>query len=497
MGVLIFIIPPYVIEDPSSGFQAMRSMEMGGGFNMVVAPDRADISKNAAEFLTWWSPGQYLVPYFFKLLFHVNTGQASSIATILSNLLALSGFYYFFKKLGFTKNIAAISVLFIICQQIFWIPYTSYNGGETLLFGFEGWFLYGCVALKKNDLKLFLFILLSGWIGFMCKLSFMWIYAAGLMCLWVRLSTTEIKLIEWIKKGFWVAIPAIISLAITYIFFLSKGENPASATGKFKLTIEALGFPLAAPLLTGFSVDDRLNGLLSPDGPPIFTHMQTIIILLLLAILSILLILAIVSYIPNTDYRLFIITFYSISILFFGYSYLRQSVISYESRHFRIIGLLIVPGVIYGVSRSKLYWQAAFLLISIIIAAKSIQFTVNMFSANSHNVIGASGFSLPTIDQPSLDCIRKLDRQNTNAIFAVSSGDVGLEILHNRLIELDDYDENTEHDMTPYKGHAGPVYLLLPADYTGKKLATMCKYFPGYDLKAIPLSKGYVLYTGQ
>src|SRR5476651_195526 len=313
MGMLMFIIPPYSIEDPSSGFQAMRSMEMGGGFNMVVAPDRTNISKNAAEFLTWWSPGQYLVPYFFKQLFHVNTGQASSIATILSSLLALSGFYCFFKKLGFTKNIAAISLVFIICQQIFWVPYTSYNGGETLLFGFVGWFLYGCAALKKTDLRLVLFILLSGWIGFICKLSFMWIYAAGLMCLWVRLSSAETKLTGWIKKGFWVGIPAIISLAATYIFFLSKGANPASATGKFKLTVEAIGFPLAPPLLTGFSLDDRLNGLLSPDGPPIFTYTQTIIILLLLAIVSVLLILALIRYIPNANYRLFIIIFYTLS----------------------------------------------------------------------------------------------------------------------------------------------------------------------------------------
>jgi hypothetical protein len=61
----IFKNPMAIFPDPSWGFQVMRSMQHGGGFNMLIVPDQLDISKNYGEFLSWWSPGQYLVPYFF------------------------------------------------------------------------------------------------------------------------------------------------------------------------------------------------------------------------------------------------------------------------------------------------------------------------------------------------------------------------------------------------------------------------------------------------
>ncbi len=498
MSVLMFVSPPFSIPDPNSGFEVMRSMQHGSGFNILVTPSADDLLKNKSEFLTWWSPGQYLAPYALTLVFGVKIGTASSIITTLSNLLAVTGFYYFFKELGFTKLIASLSVLFIVCQQIFWIPYTSYNGGETLLFGFEGWFLYGCAALKKPDLKLFLFLLLAGWLGFMCKLSFMWVYGAGVICLWIRLSSVETKLLGWIKKGIRVAIPAIICLAVLYLLFLSKGENPSTPTAVFKPTIEAIGFPLASPILTGFSVDDLLNGLLNPDVKPIFTPTQTILLLILFAILSVLLIWAIIHYVPGNTHKIFIITFYTISVLFFVYLYSRQAVISYEARHFRLIGLLIAPGVIYGISRSKLGWQLAFLLICIVLTAQSIQYTIQIYKLNVKTVRGTSGFSLPTIDQPSLNYITKLDKQSTNAIFVLLTGDVGLEIQHNRILILEEYDKNTERNLTPYNGHAGPIYMLLPAAYNHTAVTTMFKYFPGYkNFVATPLSKNLVLYSAR
>src|SRR4051812_42580200 len=102
LGMLLFITPPALFPDPANGFQVMRSMEMGGKFNMMATPDQADMSKNNAEFLTWWSPGQYIVPYVFKLLFGLNTGQASALTITLCQLLGLTGLFAFFKKIGFT-----------------------------------------------------------------------------------------------------------------------------------------------------------------------------------------------------------------------------------------------------------------------------------------------------------------------------------------------------------------------------------------------------------
>ena len=104
----------------------------------------------------------------------------------------------------------------------------------------------------------------------------MWLYAAGLLFIWIRLSSPNKTLAQWIKNGIWIVVPAIIALSTIYIFFLSKGQNPASASPGLKLTLKTFAFPLASPLLSGFSIDDICHGLIYHTGKAIFNDRQAI-----------------------------------------------------------------------------------------------------------------------------------------------------------------------------------------------------------------------------
>jgi hypothetical protein len=500
LGILLFITPPALFPDPANGFQVMRAMEMGSGFNLMVSPDQSDISKNTSEFLTWWSPGQYLVPYTFKLLFGLNTGQASAVTITLCQLLGLAGFYTFFKKIGFTPLIAAISILFIACQQFFVVPYVFYNGGEILFFAFIGWFLYGCTALKTADRKLLLFVLFSGWIGFLCKSSVMWMYAGGLLYLWLRLSLPQKKTAGYIRNGIWIAIPAIVAISTIYLFFLSKGQNPASTSAGLKLSLKTFSYPLASPLLSGFSIDDLSHGLIYHTGKPIFADYQAIIILLLAAILSVWLVLIIISKVPNENYRLLILVLYSVAVLFFSYAYLRQMTISYEARHFRIIGLIVIPGTIYLFSQFKAPYRVLFGLIWIGITFTSILYLVKGYTFNTKSAHGVSGISQEFIDQTSLDKIMAIDRQQKNATFVFINKAIGLEIIHNRILNLEPIGDDLKIDFDDYEydGHAGPLYIILPDSYAGPKEKMILKSFPDYKgWYGSMLSNKYVMYEAK
>jgi hypothetical protein len=503
MGLMIFIYPPAIFPDPSHGFQVMRSMQMGCGFNRLVTPNQDDISKNNSDFLTWWSPGQYLIPYGIKIITGLNTGRATALVITLFELSGLAGFYFFFKKIGFTPIIAALSIVFIACQQAYIIPYIFYNGGEILLFGFEGWFLYGCVAIKKVDLKLLLFVLLSGWVGFFCKSSFIWIYAAGLLCIWLRLSAIgeSLNVRKLIKNGIWLAIPAIISVACIYIFFLSKGETPASASTGLKFSLQTFSFPFASPLVAGFSVDDIMHGLLFPTFTPFLTPEHTLWVLLLMAVLSLILISCIIRFVPKNDYRLFMIVFYLVSILFFTAAYLKQLTISYEGRHFRIIGLLIVPGIIYLVAKLKRPYKAAFVVLCFVLIGINYSFLVKGYIFNKNvSGRGTTGFAQQTIDQQSLNYLLKLNDENKDAIFVFTTADLPLEITHSRTIILDPIipGEQINYDDYSYDGHAGPLFLLLPANYSAEQDNTAMKFFPGYkNFAQQKLGKNYVLYAAK
>src|SRR5262249_57131429 len=86
-------IPPKIFIDSGVGFLALRSMLEGGAFNSITAPDPANIANDVAIFLTWWSPGQYLVPGLFIWL-GTNYGLAVSLTTLIATLIGVAGGVY-------------------------------------------------------------------------------------------------------------------------------------------------------------------------------------------------------------------------------------------------------------------------------------------------------------------------------------------------------------------------------------------------------------------
>jgi hypothetical protein len=74
LGLLVIITPSAIFPDASWGFHVLRSMQMGGGFNILTKPDQQNIALNSTEFISWWSPGQYLVPYLFQSIIWVKYG---------------------------------------------------------------------------------------------------------------------------------------------------------------------------------------------------------------------------------------------------------------------------------------------------------------------------------------------------------------------------------------------------------------------------------------
>lgn len=343
-----------------------------------------------------------------------------------------------------------------------------------------------------------LFVFTAGIIGFFCKSSFLWIYFSGCLYLWIRTSNTK-KISAWIVNGLCIGIPAILSLAVIYVAYLSKGDNPASGSTGLMLAWETFTFPMASPLLAGFSLDELTNGLVFHTNPALFSPVWTIIILVLSAIISVTLIIYIARSVPYPNYRLLLILFYVISVLFFGISFLRQANISFEARHMRIIGLIITPGVIYLVQSAQKYYRLAFSILWVIIALASLKFLYTGFYRNKNETAhGETGIAQLFIDQPTLNYIKKLDRQEHNALFMFISADLGLEINHNRIITFNPAgDEFYIENRYDYKGHDGPLYIILPLSYMGTKAELYLNSFPDYHNFRIFKPGKYLIYSAQ
>ena len=501
-GIFTLMHPMAIFPDPSWGLQVMHAMEQGGGFNLKVGPDQQNMADNYGEFLSWWSPGQYLLPYFFKSLLNLNTGRACVVAITFCEISGLFGFYSFFRKAGFSKAISSISIAFVASQLFYITPFVFYNGGEVLLFGFGGWFLYGCLRFTRpKSWQMIVFILLSGWVGFFCKSSFMWVYAAGLCFIWIRTSRVHRFLGKWLINAIWLGLPAVISFATIYFCYLSRGQTPASGGTGLKLLWETFAFPLASPLIAGFSIDELVHGFLfHPDGA-LFTYTNAVAIIAVLAAGSIFVISRILKTVPGADYRLMLIVFYVVSVLFFSVSFLRQLSISYEGRHFRMMGLLFIPGAIYLVSRLYTPYRVLFAVLWAFILFSSLQYVINGYQVNKdEGAHGVSGLTQQFLDQESLNELIKLDNTSKHAVFVFISPDLGLEVQHNRVITLEPISQAMKINYDDYQhcGHSGPLYIFLPSSYKGAKATMILKSFEDYrGFHFTQLSEDYVLFAAK
>lgn len=146
-------------------------------------------------------------------------------------------------------------------------------------------------------------------------------------------------------------------------------------------------------------------------------------------------------------------------------------------------------------------YQAAFIAICLCITLYSFNYLVKGFGINKNlSAKGNTGISQINIDQQSLNTVMKLDRENKGATFVFISNDLGLEIMHNRVISLspiaDDY--KIDPDEYRYEGFAGPLFIILPINYNGPKENLIMKSFPGYTEFSISgLSDKYVLYMAK
>jgi len=264
------------------------------------------------------------------------------------------------------------------------------------------------------------------------------------------------------------------------------------------LTSKAFVFPLASPLLSASSIDDICRGLIYHTGKAILNDAQAMVVLILLAILSLWMVSTILKKVPDQNYRLLVIIFYGVSFFFFSYVYLMQKAISYEARHFRLLGLLVIPGAFYLFSQFTTSYRLFFCILWAGITLFSTIYLVKGYLYNKNqSAHGISGFAQQNIDQTALDKVMAIDRQVHNATFVFVNKELCLEIKNNRVVGLEPINDDLKIDMDDYEydGHAGPLYIILPDNYAGPKEKFILKNFPGYEgWYGEKLSDKYVLY---
>ena len=240
-------IPPTIVSDSGVGFLALRSMLEGGAFNSITAPDPANIANDVAIFLTWWSPGQYLVPGSFIWL-GTSYGLAVSLTTLIATLIGVVGW------IQVARSFAVSSfVLFVFVLGLNTFPYVThrflmYWGGELLLFAAAPWSLYAMRwAANKPPILCFTISLLSAALLFFAKLTGLVVFATNVVAISLVALVSQRRL-DSSTIAMWVA-SAIAALCFM-MFWVARG--PVAADGRrFPLVGFRSGFRWLAAAFSG------------------------------------------------------------------------------------------------------------------------------------------------------------------------------------------------------------------------------------------------------
>ena len=120
--------------DASMGFLTLQSSQEYGDFNRLHHPNLGNLAEDQTEFISWWTPGQYLVPDWVARGLGRGIGFALRVVTLACSWSALLGLYLLYTRLGFSRLCVGLSLLVICSQHYFLKNSRVYSGGDLLLF---------------------------------------------------------------------------------------------------------------------------------------------------------------------------------------------------------------------------------------------------------------------------------------------------------------------------------------------------------------------------
>lgn len=467
------LVPPSLSHDAGWGMQEWRTLSTGGPINTLVSPDPADISRDQASRVTWWSPGQYLVPGILTLL-GVRLGTALTITVGASLLCCLLGWIAVAKHFALSPRAAMLIVAFMATFRYSTLPFGIYNGGEVLLQAITPWLiLAGCCIPSMTALRAVGLACLAIWVAFFAKLTGVMVASAALLTCSVEALVRLRRITAGMVAG---AVGASVAFGSLYLVWFSRGTTPASGTG-WAFRLSEVFFALAAPSGAGVSWEDMLAALLrrSASNDPIEGSLPSVILWLLLPPVFLFLTVILKGWREYADdamlRKLLKITvgFYAVCALAMSAIFAHGGDVSLEERHLRAAGMLVFVCLLAVSSRLprnsviRLTVGALCVLMSLF---GSIAFAHRAWSTKQGQIDRYSRTHQPSVDESGIEFLRtEFEREGRDALFVLPSPDVACafppkaRILSNHI----EFESEATISARTYRGKVpGRLYVVLP-----------------------------------
>lgn len=463
-----------------------RSMAGGAPFNTLLAPAPEDISTDTGSFTATWSPGQYLVPIVFTRL-GLTLGHALTVTASLCTVAALAGCFKLYRRMGFPVTITLTACAVLASTRATALPFGIYNGGEVLLFAATPWIILATLESSRVGwygvplgIALFLF-------GAFLKLSFA-VSAVALLIAGIGLCLFGLG--GWAEAS-WRGC-ALKASCVLVLFgaamraYTAKGWTAVASSlgGGWHLgdPVTSVAFASAAPFASALSIGDFLNrALRHPSNPVIASYDDARWFLAVAAVLAGVMLVWVVQT-GTLQYRVVTISFFATYLAIFSFFWLTGAPVSMDDRHFRPVGLLLLPGIVGAVAMLPravrlVAWAGIAALCLYGVVSFGVRWEANRVLAN----VGRDGFTHAIASREVVTLLQEIDERfpSGTTLVYVPSPEMSLEVRHVRVMSSHaDFEPLSDLSQRRYRGRVDNLFVVLQKsfDASGKRDAILTSF---------------------
>ena len=498
------IVRPSMYGDSGFGFLVWDSMRHGAAFNHLVHPDPANLAKDASEFFTTWSPGQYLLPGGFEML-GVDLGLAIILIDGIFAALGLAGWFFLYRAFGFPLLTAALTVAMVACSRHLALPFGIYNGGEILLFGGVPWFCL--LAWRLRDFRwiavplllagafVLIFLKLSGLIIAACALGAAALCADGS---WLRR--------EPIRRAVMAGAIAGAMGLIFYFAWFTRGWNVLTTATPFdgSKVVPHAAFVTFATWGSSLSAGDLFNYIFLRPGAQLVRSATP----LFLAAVPVVIGTCIFTWwrlrAGYREYLRFAFLFAAAFALVMVVIWSRGADIELEERYFRPASLLLLVGFVHALlGLPSRFARGLFLTAAAAMSLYGVSSFVVHARENLRHSLGVRGFRQHIASPAAVDFLQSIDTvaaDGSRPVVLVPSPEIGLDLRRARVLAiLADFEEPELLKSRVYHGRVPALYVLIQKKLVANgKADIILRSFvdtPIESWKLLPIDDQFVAYA--
>jgi len=358
LTVVAFRHPPLLGSDFSAMCDSWDHFRRTGEFNRAANPDPDNIALDRSSFMTWWSPGPQIATGVFEFA-GLPIGWGIIFWSSAGMLAELWGYRRLYAALGFDSSTVAWTLVGIAAGWHTLYTFRQFQGGDPFIGALLPWTCIALLYVRRSAWHAFLTIAALTLAGAYLKLSFL-IAGIGLAAALGASALFDVYPEKCRgRRALWqvaaLALGIMLAWGVLHWSFLSRGPTPATPYAEnvtLRGCAHAAAIAFVLPFCSTFGFVSVLGALCDFCG---WRHLENNAALLCGAVAA-----CAFAYIllwkatPRGQARMLLVGFGLTYFFAFTGLYSMHAAVSYEDRHFRPLGLFLLPALVAVATRPQL-----------------------------------------------------------------------------------------------------------------------------------------------